>query len=100
MKWKEVLLLGISKGPYLLVRYGKALPNLWASHVSGLSYWKNISKEAIEKFVSPMFTKIAQNCSQNFYVNYVKFGNFFEYFLISNGHYLLTSPLWGGDLPS
>jgi hypothetical protein len=38
MKWKEVLLLGISNGPYLLVHYGRALPNSWAIHVSGLSY--------------------------------------------------------------
>lgn len=46
-----------------------------------------------------MFNKIAQKFSQNFYVNYVKFGNFFEYFLISNGHYLLTSPLLGRGGP-
>jgi hypothetical protein len=38
MKWKQVLSLGISTGPYLLVHYGRALPNLWAIHVSGLSY--------------------------------------------------------------
>jgi hypothetical protein len=73
MKWKEVLLLGISNGPYLLVHYGRALPNSWAIHVSGLSYWKKNSREAIENFVRPMFNKIAQKCSQKFYVNYVKF---------------------------
>lgn len=74
-------------------------PFLTYGYVSSLSYWKNISMEAIEKFVNPMFSKIAQKCFQMFYVNYVKFGNFFEYFFISDGHYLLTSPLLGGGLP-
>lgn len=40
MKWKEVFLLGISKGPYLLVCYGKALPNLWTIHVLGFELLK------------------------------------------------------------
>lgn len=65
----------------------------------GFELLKKNSREAIEKFVSPMFNKIAQKCSQNFYVNYVKFGTLKKYFLISNGHYLLTSPLLGGRPP-
>jgi hypothetical protein len=63
MELLHILLLVISKGPYLLVHYGKAIPNLWAIHVLGLSYWENISKEAIEKFVTRMFNKIAQKSS-------------------------------------